>query len=139
MKLSKVGVALSPPRRFRAAIVGTGSIAEIAHLPALRTQAHRVDVVAAVDVDPGRLGEFTRKHAIPAGYESLAAMLAEQHPDLGGAVARWPGIGGTAHGATSGRAAARRHRPSVARGGPGAARPTAARAEVRDVRTAGYV
>ena len=73
---------MSPSRRIRAAILGTGGIAEIGHLPALRAQAHRVDVVAAVDVDPERLEAFTRKHGIPAGYESLDAMLAEQRPDL---------------------------------------------------------
>jgi len=40
----------SQPRRFRAAIAGTGAIAEFGHLPALRDQAHRVDLVAAVDI-----------------------------------------------------------------------------------------
>lgn len=73
---------MSVSRRFRAAILGTGSIAEIAHLPALRSQVHRVDVVAAVDIDPERLENFQSKHEIPAGYTSLDAMLAEQRPDL---------------------------------------------------------
>jgi predicted dehydrogenase len=73
---------LSPSRRIKAAILGTGGIAEVAHLPALRAQAHRVDVVAAVDIDPERLAAFTSKHEIPAGYTSLDAMLAEQRPDL---------------------------------------------------------
>lgn len=73
---------MSAPRRFRVAVLGTGGIAEAAHLPALRAQAHRVDVAAAVDVDPDRLETFLRKHEIPAGYSSLDAMLAEQRPDL---------------------------------------------------------
>jgi predicted dehydrogenase len=73
---------VSSPRRTRAAIVGTGGIAEIGHLPALRSQAHRVDLVAAVDVDPERLEAFARRHEIPSAYPTLDAMLAEQHPDL---------------------------------------------------------
>lgn len=73
---------MSASRRFRVAVLGTGGIAEAAHLPALRAQAHRVDVVAAVDVDPDRLETFLRKHRIPAGYSSLDAMLAAQRPDL---------------------------------------------------------
>jgi predicted dehydrogenase len=80
--LSKEGVALSSPRRFRVAILGTGGIAETGHIPALLAQAHRVELVAAVDVDPGRLKEFTRRHGIAAGYESLDSMLVEQCPDL---------------------------------------------------------
>jgi predicted dehydrogenase len=81
-QLSKEGVALSASRRLRAAIIGTGTIAEIAHLPALQAQSHRVEVVAAVDVDPQRLETFRYKHGIPAGYSSIEAMLDEQHPDL---------------------------------------------------------
>jgi len=73
---------VSAPRRIRAAIVGTGGIAEIGHLPALRSQAHRVDLVAAVDVDPERLEAFARKHEIPNAYTALDAMLAREHPDL---------------------------------------------------------
>ncbi len=74
---------MNPPRRrFRVAILGTGAIAEVAHLPALRAQAGRAEVVAAVDVDRERLDAFTAKHGIPAGYTSLDAMLADQHPDL---------------------------------------------------------
>ncbi|WP_326851670.1 DUF6807 family protein [Actinocrinis sp.] len=76
------GVALTASRRFRAAILGAGGIAELGHLPALRAQSHRVDVVAAADVDPDRLDTFVRKHEIPAGYGSLEAMLEEQRPDL---------------------------------------------------------
>lgn len=73
---------MSATRRFRAAILGTGTIAELGHLPALRALSDRVDVVAAADVDPDRVDAFIRKHDIPVGYTSLDAMLEEQRPDL---------------------------------------------------------
>jgi predicted dehydrogenase len=67
---------------IRAAIVGTGGIATIGHLPALRAQAHRVELVAAVDTDESRVKEFCAEHGVPAAYTSLDRMLAEQRPDL---------------------------------------------------------
>jgi len=72
----------SQPRRFRAAIAGTGSIAEFGHLPALRDQAHRVELVAAVDIVPERLAAFTEKHGVARGYPSLTQMLDREKPDL---------------------------------------------------------
>lgn len=69
-------------RRFRAAIVGTGGIAEECHVPALRAMSGRVDLVAAVDIDPERLDKFQSRNGIPAGYPSLEAMLAGDKPDL---------------------------------------------------------
>ncbi|MEE1927425.1 Gfo/Idh/MocA family oxidoreductase [Streptomyces sp. TRM 70351] len=71
-----------PGRPLRAAIVGTGGIAEVGHLPALRSQSHRVDLVAAVDTDPARLRDFTTRHGIPAAHTSVAAMLEAERPDL---------------------------------------------------------
>ncbi|CAM3877498.1 Gfo/Idh/MocA family protein [Kibdelosporangium persicum] len=69
-------------RRFRATIVGCGVIAESGHIPALRAAADRVEIVAAVDSDPERLADFQRQYEIPAGYTSVAAMLAVGKPDL---------------------------------------------------------
>ncbi|UQX04162.1 hypothetical protein [Streptomyces sp. RerS4] len=42
---------------IRTAIVATGGIAGPCHIPALRAQAHRAVVVAAVDVDAARAEE----------------------------------------------------------------------------------
>jgi predicted dehydrogenase len=72
----------APGRRARVAIVGTGGIAEIAHVPALRSQAHRVDIVAAVDTDPDRLKAFAARHSIPAVRATLEEMLERDRPDL---------------------------------------------------------
>ncbi|MFF5701174.1 Gfo/Idh/MocA family protein [Streptomyces sp. NPDC012794] len=67
---------------IRTAIVGTGGIAGICHVPALRAQAHRARIVAAVDVDADRAGEFAAEHGVPAVYTDLRTMLEEQRPDL---------------------------------------------------------
>ncbi|MET0237884.1 MAG: Gfo/Idh/MocA family oxidoreductase [Kibdelosporangium sp.] len=67
---------------FRIAVVGTGGIAEIGHIPALRAVADEVEVVAAVDTDPERLEDFRQRYGIPAGYGSVDAMLAAEKPDL---------------------------------------------------------
>lgn len=66
----------------RVAIVGTGGIADLAHIPALRAQGDRVSLVAAVDIDPDRLENFQSRHDIPAGYRSLDTMLDIEKPDL---------------------------------------------------------
>ncbi|MER6172570.1 Gfo/Idh/MocA family oxidoreductase [Streptosporangium sp. NPDC001681] len=67
---------------IRVAVVGTGGIAGICHLPALRTQSHRARVVAAADTDEARVRAFCTEHAIPRAYPSLEAMLDAERPDL---------------------------------------------------------
>lgn len=66
----------------RVAIVGTGGIAGSCHIPALAAQAHRAEVVAAVDVDEGRVKAFCAEYAVPAAYTSLEEMLEAERPDL---------------------------------------------------------
>ncbi|NML50679.1 Gfo/Idh/MocA family oxidoreductase [Streptomyces sp. R302] len=67
---------------IRTAIVGTGGIAGVCHVPALRAQAHRAEIVAAVDVDALRAEDFAAEHGIHAVYTDLNTMLREQRPDL---------------------------------------------------------
>jgi predicted dehydrogenase len=66
---------------MRAAIVGTGGIAAV-HVEALRRLDPAVEVVAASDIDPGRLAAFRDRYAIPHGYPDLATLLAIEQPDL---------------------------------------------------------
>jgi predicted dehydrogenase len=66
----------------RIAIVGSGAIAELAHLPAIRAQSDRAALVAAVDTDPARLADFQHRTDVPNTYTSLDAMLDNEHPDL---------------------------------------------------------
>ncbi|MFJ2116332.1 Gfo/Idh/MocA family protein [Streptomyces sp. NPDC087850] len=74
------------PDRLRAAVVGTGAIVAGSHLPALRAHADRIELVAAVEVDPGRLQEFRTAAAAEGadvqGYEDLDAMLGAVRPDV---------------------------------------------------------
>ncbi len=75
------------PSRLRAAVVGTGGIVTGSHLSALREHADRVELVAAVDIDQGRLDAF-REAAGAAGlgqvqdFAELGAMLASVRPDM---------------------------------------------------------
>jgi predicted dehydrogenase len=68
--------------RARVAIVGTGGIAGICHIPALRAEAARAEVVAAMDVDGDRVKTFCAEHEIPAAFTDLDRMLEEIAPDL---------------------------------------------------------
>ncbi|MEV5365468.1 Gfo/Idh/MocA family oxidoreductase [Streptomyces cellulosae] len=73
--------------RRRAAVVGTGAIVGGGHLPALRAHADRVALVAAVDVDAGRLDAFRAAAGAEtgeavAGFSSVEAMLDAVRPDL---------------------------------------------------------
>lgn len=67
---------------IRAAIVGTGGIAGICHVPALRAERDRVRVVAAMDVDAVRVKAFCAEHGVPAAYTDLDRLLADERPDL---------------------------------------------------------
>ncbi|MFB7512348.1 Gfo/Idh/MocA family protein [Streptomyces sp. NPDC056144] len=67
---------------IRTAIVGAGGIAGICHVPALRAQAHRAEIVAVVDVDAVRAEAFAAEHGIPAVHTDLRTMLDEQRPDV---------------------------------------------------------
>lgn len=68
---------------YRAAVVGTGGIVTGSHLPALRAQSDRVQLVAAVDVDAGRLAAFRSLAGEDVtGYTCIDEMLAAERPDL---------------------------------------------------------
>ncbi|HYH29448.1 MAG TPA: Gfo/Idh/MocA family oxidoreductase, partial [Pseudonocardia sp.] len=69
-------------RQYRVAIVGAGGIAGHRHMPAIRAQNGRIEVVAAVDVDGDRAAAFAAEWGIPESYTDLDAMLAGARPDL---------------------------------------------------------
>ncbi|HZP50417.1 Gfo/Idh/MocA family oxidoreductase [Actinocrinis sp.] len=69
-------------RPVRLAIIGSGSIAEAAHMPAVNTQGGATQVVAAVDVDFERARAFAARWRIPAAFEDVGRMLKETAPDL---------------------------------------------------------
>jgi predicted dehydrogenase len=67
---------------IRVAIVGAGGIAGSCHIPALRAEARRTEIVAAVDVDAARVKAFCAEHGVPAAYTDLTQMLDTERPDL---------------------------------------------------------
>jgi predicted dehydrogenase len=69
-------------RRIRVAIVGSGDIARIAHLPAVEALADQLDLVAAVDVDLARAEALAAHWHISAAYADLDEMLAAVEPEL---------------------------------------------------------
>ncbi|WP_329330392.1 Gfo/Idh/MocA family oxidoreductase [Streptomyces luteogriseus] len=78
-----MSVTPGSPARRRVAVVGTGAIVSGSHLPALRAHSDRVELVAAVDVDQGRLDAFRELAGEQvAGFTSVDAMLDAVHPDL---------------------------------------------------------
>lgn len=66
---------------IRAALIGTGGIAG-SHLKAFQANADRVQLVAAVDIDPDRVQSFCTTHNIPGCYTDVATMLAQAKPQL---------------------------------------------------------
>ncbi|WP_049575179.1 Gfo/Idh/MocA family protein [Nonomuraea sp. SBT364] len=75
----------SSPGPYRAAIAGTGAIAD-AHARAIAGSGGRASLVAVADVDPGRATSFAGRwrggQAGPAAYASLTELLAAQEVDL---------------------------------------------------------
>jgi predicted dehydrogenase len=69
-----------PSGPVRVAIVGTGGIARV-HAEALRPDPRAV-LVAAADVDAGRLAAFAARHGVPATYGDLDELLRDARPDL---------------------------------------------------------
>ena len=68
-------------KQYRLAFIGTGAIVP-SHLEAVRQAGERVQLVAAVDVDAGRVQAVCQANDIPRWYTDTAEMLAEIQPDL---------------------------------------------------------
>ncbi len=66
---------------IRVAVVGTGGIAKV-HAEAIRHEAERAELVAAVDIREDAVADFAKLHAIPNAYTSLGTMLERERPDL---------------------------------------------------------
>lgn len=66
---------------IRAAIIGTGGIAK-SHVNALRQGGTDVELVAAMDIDAGRVDSFTAEHSIPQAFTDVDALLETVQPQL---------------------------------------------------------
>lgn len=67
-------------RTIRVGIIGTGSIADYAHMPGYQA-TKGVEVVAACDVVPGKAAEFAKKWGILTAYDSHREMLEKEELD----------------------------------------------------------
>jgi predicted dehydrogenase len=69
--------------RFKAAIIGTGHIAEQNHIPALKALNEQVEIVAVCSRDITKASIFADKHNIPLAFDNAADMYSSaQKPDL---------------------------------------------------------
>lgn len=68
-------------KTYRAVLAGTGSIAD-AHVRAVEATKGRVKLVAAADLDEGRVRAFTERHRIAEAFTDYATMLRATSPDL---------------------------------------------------------
>jgi predicted dehydrogenase len=67
---------------FKVAVIGTGMIANIAHIPAWKGQADDVELVAVADILEERAQLTAKKHGIPRAYGDWRKMLDEVKPDI---------------------------------------------------------
>lgn len=71
-----------PSTPLKVAFIGTGMIANTAHIPAFLNLAGDVELAAVVNPNRASAEETARQHAIPGVYASIEAMLAEVRPDI---------------------------------------------------------
>lgn len=67
--------------KLKSAIIGTGGIAA-SHVTAVKANADRIEVVAAMDIDESRAQNFCTQHGVPRAYSDFARLLREEKPDL---------------------------------------------------------
>ncbi|MBQ9414292.1 MAG: Gfo/Idh/MocA family oxidoreductase [Clostridia bacterium] len=70
--------------KFRVAVIGCGGIANGKHLPALKAQSHRCDLVAFCDILEERAVAAAEKYGVPGAkvYTDYRQLLAEVKPDV---------------------------------------------------------
>lgn len=67
---------------YKVAVIGTGMIANIAHIPAWKGLADDVEIVATADILEERAQLTAKKHGIPRAYGDWRKMLNEVKPDF---------------------------------------------------------
>ena len=69
-------------KKLRIAIIGTGMIANAAHLPAWKNLRDDVELVAVADLNVDRARLVAAHEGIPGAYSDWRRLLAEAEPDL---------------------------------------------------------
>jgi predicted dehydrogenase len=70
------------PSLLKVAVIGTGMIANTAHIPAFQNLAGEVELAAVVNPNRASAEETARQHAIPGSYTSVDEMLQAVRPDI---------------------------------------------------------
>ena len=68
--------------KYKVAIIGAGFIANVAHIPAWRSLACDVEIVALVDVRKETAEETAKRHSIPYWFDNVEEMLDKIKPDI---------------------------------------------------------
>ncbi|HHX63758.1 MAG TPA: Gfo/Idh/MocA family oxidoreductase [Chloroflexi bacterium] len=68
--------------RLKVAVIGTGMIANAAHIPAWKNLKDDVEVMAVSDIFPERAEGTAKRHGIPRAYGDGYKMLQEVQPDI---------------------------------------------------------
>ena len=69
-------------KKFRVALIGTGMIANAAHLPAWKDLKDDVEIVGVADIRPYAAEETATRYQIPRWFSDPQAMLEELKPDI---------------------------------------------------------
>jgi predicted dehydrogenase len=67
---------------YRVAVIGTGMIANAAHIPAWKELKNDVELVGVADIRPSAAQETAARYQIPRWYSNSQAMLDELKPDI---------------------------------------------------------
>jgi len=68
--------------KLKAAIIGSGLIANLKHIPAFKKHGDKVQLAAVCDLNLEAAQKVATAHGISAAYGNIAEMLAKEKPDL---------------------------------------------------------
>ena len=69
-------------KRYKVAIIGSGMIANAAHIPAWKDLAEYVEVVGVADIDEQRARKVAETHGVPRAFGDWRKMLDDVRPDI---------------------------------------------------------
>jgi len=69
-------------KKFRVAVIGTGMIANAAHIPAWKSLANDVEIVGVADIRKHAAEETAKRYQVPNAYADPNQMLADLKPDI---------------------------------------------------------
>lgn len=69
-------------KKLKAAVIGSGLIAGLKHIPAFKKHKNRVELTALCDLNVEAARKLAAEHGIPEVYGDIAEMLAKVRPDV---------------------------------------------------------